>query len=374
ITDIVKFTTFIISLLITKKINNQQICKSIMKLNLAINGFGRIGRSFLRVCLKDKEFMNMINIVAINDLTDLKNIAHLLKFDSTFGRFDGEINIDENNNLLVINKELKIKIFSEKDPLNLPWKDLDIYFVMESSGKFTDANNAKKHIEAGAKKVIISAPAKGVDITILLGVNDSKYTDDKHNIISMASCTTNSLAPVIKVVNDKFGIQNGFMTTTHAYTNDQRLLDSFHKDPRRSRSALMSIIPTTTGAAKAIGEVIPELKGKIDGLALRVPVSNGSIADIVLTLNNEVTKEEINKVLQEASQSYLKGILSYTEEPIVSSDIIGDSHSSIVDGLSTMVLGNKGKNVKILSWYDNEWSFVCRLVDLIKFIYKNKFV
>ena len=337
-----------------------------MQLNLAINGFGRIGRSFLRVCFKDKEFMNMINIVAINDLTDLKNIAHLLKFDSTFGRFDGQINIDENNNLLIINKELKIKIFSEKDPLNLPWKDLDIYFVMESSGKSTDANNAKKHIEAGAKKVIISAPAKGVDITILLGVNDSHYTNDKHNIISMASCTTNSLAPVIKVVNDKFGIQNGFMTTTHAYTNDQRLLDSFHKDPRRSRSALMSIIPTTTGAAKAIGEVIPELKGKIDGLALRVPVSNGSIADIVLTLNNEVTKEEINKVLKEASQSYLKGILSYTEETIVSSDIIGDSHSSIVDDLSTLVLGNKGKTVKILSWYDNEWSFVCKLVDLIK--------
>ena len=341
-----------------------------MKLNLAINGFGRIGRSFLRVCLKDKEFMNMIKIVAINDLTDLKNIAHLLKFDSTFGRFDGEIDIDENNNLLVINKELKIKIFSEKDPLNLPWKDLDIYFVIESSGKFTDANNAKKHLEAGAKKVIISAPAKGVDITILLGVNDFKYTDAKHNIISMASCTTNSLAPVIKVLNDNFGIQNGYMTTTHAYTNDQRLLDSFHKDQRRARSALMSIIPTTTGAAKAIGDVIPELKGKIDGLALRVPVSNGSIADIVLTLNNEVTKEEINKALKEASESYLKGILSYTEEPIVSSDIIGDSHSSIVDGLSTMVLGNKGKNVKVLSWYDNEWSFVCRLVDLIKFIYK----
>lgn len=267
---------------------------------------------------------------------------------------------------------MKIKIFSEKDPLNLPWKDLDIYFVIESSGKFTDANSTKKHIQAGAKKVIISAPAKGVDITMLLGVNDFRYTDEKHNIISMASCTTNSLAPVIKVLNDKFGIQNGYMTTTHAYTNDQRLLDSFHKDPHRSRSALMSIIPTTTGAAKAIGEIIPELKGKIDGLALRVPVSNGSIADIVLTLNNEVTKEEVNKVLKDASESYLKGILSYTEEPIVSSDIIGDSHSSIVDGLSTMVLGDKGKNVKILSWYDNEWSFVCRLVDLIKFIYKNK--
>ena len=341
------------------------------KLNLAINGFGRIGRSFLRVCLKDKEFMNIINIVAINDLTDLKSIVHLLKFDSTFGRFDGDIDIDVKNNLLIINKDLKIKIFAEKDPLNLPWKDLDIYFVIESSGKFTDANNAKKHIEAGAKKVVISAPAKGVDVTVLLGVNDSNYNDEKHNIISMASCTTNSLAPVIKVLNDKFGIQNGYMTTTHAYTNDQRLLDSFHKDPRRARSAMMSIIPTTTGAAKAIGEVIPALKGKIDGLALRVPVSNGSIADIVLTLNNEVTKDDINKVLKEASETYLKGILSYTEEPLVSSDIIGDTHSSIVDGLSTMVLGDKGKNVKILSWYDNEWSFACRLVDLIKFIYKN---
>jgi glyceraldehyde 3-phosphate dehydrogenase len=343
-----------------------------MKLNLAINGFGRIGRSFLRICLKDKDFMDKINIVAINDLTDLKSIVHLLKFDSTFGRFDGEIDIDEKNNLLIINKELKINVLTEKDPLNLPWKEMDIYFVVESSGKFTNADNAKKHLEAGAKKVIISAPAKDVDVTILLGVNESKYQDKNHNIISMASCTTNSLAPVIKVLNDKFGIQSGFMTTTHAYTNDQRLLDSFHKDPRRSRSAMMSIIPTTTGAAKAIGEVIPELKGKIDGLALRVPVSNGSIADIVLILNNEVTKEDINEVLKEASQSYLKGILSYTEEPLVSSDIIGDSHSSIVDGLSTMVLGNKGTNVKILSWYDNEWGFTCRLVDLIKFLYKNK--
>ena len=343
-----------------------------MKLNLAINGFGRIGRTFLRICLRDKDFMDKINIVAINDLTDLKSIVHLLKFDSTFGRFDGEIDIDENNNLLIINKELKIKVFAEKDPLNLPWKEMVIYFVVESSGKFTNANNAKKHIEAGAKKVIVSAPAKGVDVTILLGVNESKYQDKNHNIISMASCTTNSLAPVIKVLNDKFGIQSGYMTTTHAYTNDQRLLDSFHKDPRRSRSAMMSIIPTTTGAAKAIGEVIPELKGKIDGLALRVPVSNGSIADIVLTLNNVVTKEEVNDILKEASQSYLKGILSYTEEPLVSSDIIGDSHSSIVDGLSTMVLGNKGTNVKILSWYDNEWGFTCRLVDLIKFLHKNK--
>ena len=343
-----------------------------MKLNLAINGFGRIGRTFLRIGIKDKEFIEKINIVAINDLTDLKSIVNLLKFDSTFGRFDGEIDMDEKNNLLIINKELKIKVFAEKDPLNLPWKEMDIYFVVESSGKFTNANNAKKHLEAGAKKVIISAPAKGVDVTILLGVNESKYQNKNHNIISMASCTTNSLAPVIKVLNDKFGIQSGYMTTTHAYTNDQRLLDSFHKDPRRSRSAMMSIIPTTTGAAKAIGEVIPELKGKIDGLALRVPVSNGSIADIVLTLNNEVTKEEVNDVLKEASQSYLKGILSYTEEPIVSSDIIGDSHSSIVDGLSTMVLGNKGTNVKILSWYDNEWGFTCRLVDLIKFLHKNK--
>jgi glyceraldehyde 3-phosphate dehydrogenase len=245
---------------------------------------------------------------------------------------------------------------------------LNIDIVLESSGEFNDAKEAKKHIEAGAKKVIISAPAKQPDATILMGINNNLYDNNKHRIVSMASCTTNCLAPVIKVLNDKFGIENGYMTTTHAYTNDQRLLDLPHKDLRRARAAMMSIIPTTTGAAKAIGIVIPELNGKIDGMALRVPVSDGSIADMVLTLKKEVNREEINKVLRDASETELKGIMEYTEEPIVSSDIIGNPHSSIVDGLSTMVLGDKSKIVKVLSWYDNEWGFACRLIDLIKFV------
>jgi glyceraldehyde 3-phosphate dehydrogenase len=245
---------------------------------------------------------------------------------------------------------------------------LQIDIVLESSGKFNDANEAKKHIAAGAKKVIISAPSKAPDATIVMGVNHDKYDSDKHKIISMASCTTNCLAPVVKVLNDRFGIEKGYITTTHAITNDQNLLDLPHKDLRRARGATMSIIPTTTGAAKAIGVVIPELKGKIDGIALRVPVVSGSITDIVLNLRKDVTRDEINKALQEASEKDLKGIMSYTEEPIVSADIIGDPHSSIVDGLSTMTLGEKNNVVKVLSWYDNEWGFSCRLVDLIKFI------
>jgi glyceraldehyde 3-phosphate dehydrogenase len=261
-------------------------------------------------------------------------------------------------------------VISEKDPSRLPWKDLNIDIVLESSGIFNDAKDAKKHIEAGAKKVIISAPAKQPDATILMGVNNKLYDNNKHRIISMASCTTNCLAPVIKVINDKFGIENCYMTTTHAYTNDQRILDLPHKDLRRARAAMMSIIPTTTGAAKAIGTVIPELNGKIDGMALRVPVSDGSIADMVLTLKKEINREEINKALKDASEDELKGIMEYTEEPLVSSDIIGNPHSSIVDGLSTMVLANKSKTVKILSWYDNEWSFACRLIDLMKFVAK----
>ncbi|HET7148773.1 MAG TPA: type I glyceraldehyde-3-phosphate dehydrogenase [Candidatus Nitrosopolaris sp.] len=341
-----------------------------MKLRLAINGFGRIGRCFVKAALKDREFMNLVDIVAINDLTDAKTLAHLFKYDSVFGKFDGAVEVDNgssNNSVLVVNN-LPLKVISEKDPSRLPWKDLNIDIVLESSGKFNDAKEAKKHIEAGAKKVIISAPAKQPDATILMGVNDNLYDNNKHNIVSMASCTTNCLAPVIKVLNDKFGIENGYMTTTHAYTNDQRLLDLPHKDLRRARAAMMSIIPTTTGAAKAIGTVIPELNGKIDGMALRVPVSDGSIADMVLTLKQEVNREEINKVLRDASEAGLKGIMEYTEEPIVSSDIIGNHHSSIVDGLSTMVLGDKSKIVKVLSWYDNEWSFACRLIDLIKFV------
>jgi glyceraldehyde 3-phosphate dehydrogenase len=342
-----------------------------MRLRLAINGFGRIGRSFIKVAIKDKEFTNLIDIVAINDLTDAKTLAHLFKYDSVFGKFDGTVEVDnsgdEDNSVLVINS-LRLKVVSEKDPSRLPWKDLNIDIVLESSGKFNDAKEAKKHIEAGAKKVIISAPAKQPDATILMGINNKLYDNNKHTIVSMASCTTNCLAPVIKVLNDKFGIENGYMTTTHAYTNDQRLLDLPHKDLRRARAAMMSIIPTTTGAAKAIGTVIPQLNGKIDGMALRVPVSDGSIADMVLTLKKEVNRGEVNKVLKDASEAELKGIMEYTEEPIVSSDIIGNPHSSIVDGLSTMVLGDKSKMVKVLSWYDNEWGFACRLIDLTKFI------
>jgi glyceraldehyde 3-phosphate dehydrogenase len=344
-----------------------------MKLRLAINGFGRIGRSFVKAALKDKEFMNLIDIVAINDLTDAKTLAHLFKYDSVFGKFDGTVEVDNgssnnNNNSVLMVNNLPLRVISEKDPSKLPWKDLNIDIVLESSGEFNDAKEAKKHIEAGAKKVIISAPAKQPDATILMGINNNLYDNNKHRIVSMASCTTNCLAPVIKVLNDKFGIENGYMTTTHAYTNDQRLLDLPHKDLRRARAAMMSIIPTTTGAAKAIGIVIPELNGKIDGMALRVPVSDGSIADMVLTLKKEVNREEINKVLRDASETELKGIMEYTEEPIVSSDIIGNPHSSIVDGLSTMVLGDKSKIVKVLSWYDNEWGFACRLIDLIKFV------
>lgn len=337
------------------------------KVRLAINGFGRIGRCFLRSAIRDKEFMNMIEIVAINDLTDAKTLVHLFKYDSVFGRFDGTVAVKDENIFAV--DGLEIKVLSEKEPSKLPWKDMKIDIVLESSGKFSDAKEAQQHItEAGAKRVIISAPSKGPDATIILGVNEKGFDTKKHHVISMASCTTNCLAPVAKVINDQFGIEKGYITTAHAFTNDQRLLDLPHKDLRRARSATMSIIPTTTGAAKAIGDVIPELKGKIDGMALRVPVSSGSITDMVFTLKKEVTKEEVNSALKRASESKLKGILEYTDDPIVSADIVGDPHSSIIDGLSTMVLGDKNNVVKILSWYDNEWGFASRLVSLVKFI------
>jgi len=336
-----------------------------MVVKIAINGFGRIGRCFLRAAMVGKDFGNIANVVAINDLTDAKTLAHLFKYDSTFGKFEGTVEAKENE---IIIDGHALKVLAEKDPLKLPWKDLKIDIVIESTGRFNDAKEAMKHLTAGAKKVIISAPAVNPDATVLIGINDKVYDNSKHNVISMASCTTNCLAPVLKTVNDKFGIQNGYMTTCHAYTNDQRILDLPHKDLRRARAAMMSIIPTTTGAAKAIGSVIPELNGKMDGTALRVPVSNGSIVDIVLTLKKEVTREEVNQVLKDSSNKELKGIMTYTEEPIVSSDIIGESHSSIVDGLSTMVLGKKGNLVKIMSWYDNEWSFACRLIDLVKFV------
>jgi glyceraldehyde 3-phosphate dehydrogenase len=312
--------------------------------------------------------MDLIDIMAVNDLTDAKTLAHLFKYDSIFGRFQGEIDVKDDN-ILMLN-DMQIKVLSEKDPGIIPWKDLQVDIVLESTGKFNDAKVAAKHISAGAKKVIISAPAKQPDATILMGINEKQYDNKKHNIISMASCTTNCLAPVVKVLNDRFGIEKGYMTTCHAYTNDQRLLDLPHKDLRRARAAMVSIIPTTTGAAKSIGVVIPELDGKLDGMALRVPVSNGSVVDMVLTLKKDVTKEEVNNALKESSQTDLKGIMTYTEDPIVSTDIIGEPCSSVVDGLSTMVLGNKSNVIKVLSWYDNEWSFACRLVDLIKLIIK----
>jgi len=322
----------------------------------------------MRAALADNELGRLAHIIAINDLADAKTLAHLFKYDSTFGKYEGQVDVSEDNEIIIDSN--KIKVFSEKDPLNLKWKDLMVDIVIESSGKFNDAKEAMKHITAGAKKVIISAPATDPDATILLGINDEVYDSSKHDIISMASCTTNCLAPVLKTLDDKFGIQSGYMTTCHAYTNDQRILDLPHKDLRRGRAAMMSIIPTSTGAARAIGTVLPKLKGKLDGMALRVPVSNGSIVDIVLTLNKAVTKEEVNLALKNSSNTNLKGIMSYTEDPIVSIDIIGETASSVVDGLSTMVLGGKSNLIKVMSWYDNEWSFACRLVDLIKFVIK----
>ncbi|MEM1532100.1 MAG: type I glyceraldehyde-3-phosphate dehydrogenase [Nitrososphaerota archaeon] len=336
-----------------------------MTIKMGINGFGRIGRGFFRAALKDKEFSNLIEIVAVNDITDSRTLAHLLKYDSVFGKFDAEVKA-EDDVILVSGK--RIKVYSEKDPERLPWKELGVELVLESTGLFTDRAGAEKHIRAGAKKVIVSAPAKDPDITLVLGVNERAYDPAKHNIISMASCTTNCLAPIVKVLDEKFGVEYGLMTTCHAYTNDQRLLDLPHRDLRRARAACLSIIPTTTGAARAIGDVIPIMKGKLDGLALRVPVPNGSINDLVVLLKKDVTKEEVNAALKEAAEGRLKGIMAYTEEPIVSVDIIGDSHSAIVDGLSTMVVG--GRLVKILAWYDNEWGFSCRLVELSKLIAK----
>ncbi|MEM1991973.1 MAG: type I glyceraldehyde-3-phosphate dehydrogenase [Nitrososphaerota archaeon] len=336
-----------------------------MTIKMGINGFGRIGRGFFRAALKDKEFSNLIEIVAVNDITDSRTLAHLLKYDSVFGKFDAEVKA-EDDVILVSGK--RIKVYSEKDPERLPWKELGVELVLESTGLFTDRAGAEKHIRAGAKKVIVSAPAKDPDIILVLGVNERAYDPAKHNIISMASCTTNCLAPIVKVLDEKFGVEYGLMTTCHAYTNDQRLLDLPHRDLRRARAACLSIIPTTTGAARAIGDVIPIMKGKLDGLALRVPVPNGSINDLVVLLKRDVTKEEVNAALKEAAEGRLKGIMAYTEEPIVSVDIIGDSHSAIVDGLSTMVVG--GRLVKILAWYDNEWGFSCRLVELSKLIAK----
>jgi glyceraldehyde 3-phosphate dehydrogenase len=330
-----------------------------MMVRVAINGFGRIGRQILQAGISDRR----IDWVAVNDITDTENLAYLLKYDSVHGRAREKIEVK--GDFLVINGK-KIRVFSEKDPLNLPWRDLKIDVVVESTGLFTDRENASKHIHTGAKKVLVSAPAKNPDVTIVLGVNENIYNKKKHSIVSNASCTTNCLAPVVNVLHTNFGIEHAFMTTAHAYTADQRLVDAPHRDLRRGRSAAINIVPTTTGAAKTVAEVIPELRGKLDGLAIRVPVANGSVTDFVCELSKETTKEEINRVFKEAANGKLRGILEYTEEPIVSTDIIHNPHSAIFDALSTMVID---KNfVKVIAWYDNEWGYSCRMVDAIKLL------
>ena len=328
-----------------------------MAIQVGINGFGRIGRNLFRAALNEPE----INFVAVNDLTDPKTLAHLLKYDSIHGRFEGTVEAGDGE--IIVNGKA-IKVLSERDPANLPWGKLGVDIAVESTGIFTKRADAEKHINAGAKKVIISAPATDEDITIVLGVNDDKYEPGKHHIISNASCTTNCLAPVAKVLHEKFKISRGLMTTTHAYTNDQKILDLPHSDLRRARAAAVSMIPTSTGAAKAVSLVLPELKGKLDGMAIRVPIKDISVVDLVAELETDVTVEEVNAALKEAADGALKGILEYTEEPLVSIDFLGNPASSTVDALSTKVLGKR--MVKVLSWYDNEWGFSCRMVDMIK--------
>lgn len=327
-----------------------------MATRIGINGFGRIGRNYFRALTKKG---SDLQIVGINDLGDPSLLAHLLKYDSVFGRFDGDVKVTDNG--FEVNGN-EIRVTAERDPANLPWADLGVDIVIESTGFFTKAADAGKHIAAGAKKVLISAPAKDEDITIVMGVNDEAYDPANHNIISNASCTTNCIVPLAKVLQDKWGIESGFMTTVHAYTNDQGTQDMVRDDLRRARAAAINIIPTTTGAAKATALALPELKGRLDGLSLRVPVPDGSITDLVAVLGSEVTKDEVNTVYREAAQeARFKGILKYSEDPLVSSDIVGDPHSCTIDGLSTMA---NGKLVKVLGWYDNEWGYSNRLVDL----------
>jgi glyceraldehyde 3-phosphate dehydrogenase len=329
-------------------------------IRVAINGFGRIGRNVFRAGIDEKN----IEFVALNDLMDPNTLGHLLKYDSIHGRFSG--NVKEKNGNLEINGKI-LEVYDKRDPAELPWDELDIDIVVESTGFFTHRAGAKKHLNAGADKVVISAPAVDPDITIVMGVNHKDYKS-KYSIISNASCTTNCLAPVAKVLDHKFGINQGFLTTCHSYTSSQRILDLPHRDLRRSRAAALSIIPTTTGAAKAIGIVLPNLNGKLDGMSLRVPTPNGSINDLVAELREDTTKQDINNAFRSAAENELNGIMEYTEEPIVSRDIIDNPHSSIVDGLSTNVLGDKGNFVKVLSWYDNEWGFSSRIIDLIKYV------
>ena len=330
-----------------------------MAVKVAINGFGRIGRNVFRAQMDDPG----VEVVAVNDLTDNNTLAHLLKHDSVLGQLDAEVTADEDS-ITVDGK--KVRVYSERDPAKIPWGDNGAEIVIESTGIFTKGPDAAKHLRDGVKKVIISAPAKEEDVTLVLGVNDEKYDASKHKIISNASCTTNCLAPVAKVLQDNFGIKKATMTTVHSYTNDQKTLDFAHKDLRRARAAAVNMIPTKTGAAAAIGLVMPELKGKCDGFAIRVPTPNVSVVDLVAELDKDTTVAEVNAALKKAADGELKGILGYTEDPLVSTDFMGDARSSIVDGQMTKVLG--GNMVKVLTWYDNEWGYSCRIVDLAKML------
>ena len=330
-----------------------------MSIRVGINGFGRIGRNFFRAALAaDAGF----EVVAVNDLTDNKTLAHLLKYDTTLGRLDADIGVTDD--AITVNGR-RIAALEERDPSQLPWGDLSVDVVIESTGFFTDADKARSHLDAGAKKVIITAPAKNEDVTLVMGVNSERYDPASHAIISNASCTTNCLAPMAKVLNDTFGIERGLMTTVHAYTGDQNLQDGPHSDLRRARAAAVNVVPTSTGAAKAIGLVLPELQGKLDGYALRVPVPTGSVTDLTVTVGRDTSTEEVNTALREAADGPLKGILRYTDEPLVSSDILTDPASCILDSGLTKVIGSQ---VKIVGWYDNEWGYSCRLVDLVEFV------
>lgn len=330
-----------------------------MSRKIGINGFGRIGRNVLRAALGKEN----LEIVAVNDLTDARTLAHLLKYDSVHGIFPG--NVDYKDDEIIANGK-KIKVYAESNPQNLPWRELGVDIVIESTGIFKDKERASQHLRGGAKKVIITAPAKDEDLTVVMGVNEDKYNPENHHILSNASCTTNCLAPIAKVLHERYTIKRGLMTTVHSYTNDQRILDLPHKDLRRARAGAMSIIPTTTGAAKAVALVLPELEGKLSGFSMRVPTPNVSVIDLVAELKENVTVEEVNTALRESSEKEMKGILGYSEEPLVSRDYNGDSRSSIVDALSTMVIG---KNlIKVIAWYDNEWAYSCRVIDLADYI------
>lgn len=330
-----------------------------MTIKIGINGFGRIGRMVFRRAVQDPN----IEIVAINASYPPETLAHLLKYDTIHGRMNNKVEV--NGDQIIVDGKAT-RVLSDRNPLNLPWGELGVEIVVEATGKFKDREGASKHLQSGAKKVVITAPGKEEDITVVMGVNHDKYDHEKHHIISNASCTTNCLAPVAKVLNDAFGIEYGMMTTVHSYTNDQVNIDNPHKDLRRARACGQSIIPTTTGAARAVGKVLPELNGRLNGFSLRVPTPNVSVVDLVVNVQKSVTAEEVNRVLREASEGSMKGYIQFTDEPLVSSDFNGNDHSSIVDGLSTMVMGEK--QVKVIAWYDNEWGYSCRVVDLVRHV------